>query len=53
MLFWDVNNGVCRRAWGTNDNANVAIRRAMEVEPLLKVTLPERADESMLDTLFK
>jgi hypothetical protein len=21
MLFWDVNNGIARRAWGTNDNA--------------------------------
>ena len=27
MLFWDVNNGVSRRAWGGNDNANFAIQR--------------------------
>jgi hypothetical protein len=27
MLFWDVNNGVSRRAWGGNDNATFAIQR--------------------------
>ncbi len=27
MLFWDVNNGVSRRAWGGNDNAHFAIQR--------------------------
>jgi urocanate hydratase len=47
MLFWDVNNGISRRSWARNDEAIFAIRRAMEVEPLLKVTLPNIVDESL------
>lgn len=49
MLFWDVNNGIARRAWGTNDNAEHAIRRAMELTPNLKVTLPYHADEALIE----
>eukprot|EP01083_Nonionella_stella_P263999 896090_1 len=30
MLFWDVNNGIARRAWAGNDNANFQIKRAMK-----------------------
>lgn len=46
MLFWDVNNGISRRSWARNEGAVFAIKRAMEAEPLLKVTLPnEVADE--------
>lgn len=47
MLFWDVNNGISRRSWARNDEAIFAIKRAMEVEPLLKVTLPNMVDESL------
>lgn len=36
MLAWDVNNGVARRAWSRNENANLAIRREMEQEPLVR-----------------
>jgi len=46
MLFWDVNNGISRRSWARNDEAIFAIKRAMEVQPLLKVTLPNIVDES-------
>ncbi|RJU80655.1 MAG: urocanate hydratase [Candidatus Poseidoniales archaeon] len=53
MLHWDVNNGVARRAWARNPGAEFAIRRAMEAEPLLKVTLPQHTDDSLLDDLFK
>lgn len=49
MLFWDVNNGIARRAWGTNENAEHTIRRAMEMTPNLKVTLPYHADDSILE----
>lgn len=38
MLFWDVNNGVTRRAWAGNANANLVIDIAMEAEPALKIT---------------
>ncbi|QDW20386.1 urocanate hydratase [Flavobacterium sp. KBS0721] len=47
MLFWDVNNGISRRSWARNEGAVFAIKRAMEVEPLLKVTLPNIVDENL------
>ena len=50
MLFWDVNNGISRRSWARNDEAIFAIKRAMEVEPNLKVTLPNSVDEELLNT---
>ena len=49
MLFWDVNNGISRRSWARNEGAIFAIKRAMEVEPLLKVTLPNSVEDSLLD----
>jgi urocanate hydratase len=52
MLFWDVNNGISRRNWARNDGATFAIKRAMEIEPNLKVTLPNLVDESILHQLF-
>ncbi|AWH85088.1 urocanate hydratase [Flavobacterium album] len=48
MLFWDVNNGIARRSWARNDEAIFAIKRAMESQPLLKVTLPNKVDDSLL-----
>ena len=48
MLFWDVNNGISRRSWARNEGAMFAIKRAMEVEPNLKVTLPNLVDENLL-----
>lgn len=48
MLFWDVNNGISRRSWARNEGAVFAIKRAMEVEPLLKVTLPNLVDDELL-----
>ncbi|MDA8595059.1 urocanate hydratase [Flavobacteriaceae bacterium] len=47
MLFWDVNNGISRRNWARNEGATFAIKRAMEQEPLLKVTLPSAVDDSL------
>lgn len=51
MLFWDVNNGISRRSWARNEGAVFAIKRAMEQEPNLKVTLPELVDDEVLDKL--
>ncbi|WP_172278901.1 urocanate hydratase [Chryseobacterium sp. LAM-KRS1] len=48
MLFWDVNNGISRRSWARNEGAVFAIKRAMEVEPNLKVTLPNIVDDNLL-----
>ena len=52
MLHWDVNNGIARRNWARNEGAIFAIKRAMEAEPLLKVTLPNIADDKDLEGLF-
>ncbi len=52
MLFWDVNNGIARRNWARNEGATFAIKRAMEAEPKLKVTLPNLVDDSLLQDLF-
>ena len=52
MLFWDVNNGISRRSWARNEGAIFAIKRAMEAEPRLKVTLPNIVDDSILENLF-
>ncbi|WP_298263468.1 urocanate hydratase [uncultured Lutibacter sp.] len=52
MLFWDVNNGIARRNWARNNGATFAIKRAMEVEPKLKVTLPNLVDDTLLKDLF-
>lgn len=47
MLFWDVNNGISRRSWARNDEAIFAIKRAMQNEKKLKVTLPNKVDDSL------
>src|SRR6218665_692397 len=52
MLFWDVNNGISRRAWARNEGALSAIKRAMEQEPRLKVTIPTLVDENVLENAF-
>lgn len=52
MLHWDVNNGISRRSWARNDEAIFAIKRAMDAEPNLKVTLPNKVSEETLSNLF-
>ncbi|WP_375238319.1 urocanate hydratase [Aurantibacter sp.] len=49
MLFWDVNNGIARRSWARNEEAVFAIKRAMQVEPNLKITIPNIVDDELLD----
>jgi urocanate hydratase len=50
MLAWDVSNGVCRRAWSGSLTAEATIKRAMEENPQLLVTLPNHVDDdSILD----
>lgn len=53
MLFWDVNNGISRRSWARNKEAIFAIKRAMEAEPKLKVTLPNLVEDSIVKAAFK
>ena len=49
MLLWDVNNGIARRSWARNEGAVSAIRREMERQPLLRVTLPNFADADLIE----
>lgn len=51
MLHWDVNNGIARRGWARNEGAVAAITRAMEKEPLLRVTLPNLVDDAIIGGL--
>ena len=53
MLHWDVNNGIARRSWARNEPAMFAIKRAMEVEPRLKVTMPNFADDALINDIIK
>ncbi len=48
MLFWDVNNGVARRAWARNTHAMSTIERTMADYPALQVTVPYMADEAVI-----
>ena len=51
MLFWDVNNGISRRSWARNKEANFTIKRAMKMNPDLKVTLPSVVDDDLINNL--
>ena len=51
MLHWDVNNGIARRSWARNEGAEIAINRAMTLEPKLKVTLPKHVDDALFDNI--
>jgi len=49
MLHWDVNNGIARRAWARNPNAVWSIEQEMKRTPLLKVTLPNEAEDGLIE----
>jgi urocanate hydratase len=51
MLFWDVNNGIARRNWARNEGAEFAIKRAMEREPNLKVTIASKVADKLLNNI--
>lgn len=48
MLHWDVHNGIARRSWARNEGAISAIKRAMIKDPLLKITLPNLAEDNLI-----
>jgi urocanate hydratase len=52
MLHWDVNNGIARRSWARNKEAMFAIKREMERTPNLKVTIPNIADDSLIESVI-
>ncbi len=49
MLLWDVNNGIARRSWARNRGAMFAIEKEMERTPGLKVTMPNVADDELIN----
>jgi urocanate hydratase len=53
MLHWDVNNGIARRSWARNKEAVFAIKRAMQNEPKLRVTIPNMASDELINQLFQ
>ncbi|HPE34905.1 MAG TPA: urocanate hydratase [Bacteroidales bacterium] len=53
MLYWDVNNGIARRSWARNEGAVFTARRAMNENPMLKLTLPNFVDDDIIDNLSK
>jgi urocanate hydratase len=50
MLFYDVNNGIARRAWAKNPEALIAIEREMQRESSLKVTIPSIAKDDLINS---
>lgn len=48
MLLFDVNNGIARRSWARNAEADFAIKREMARTPKLKVTLANRVDDEII-----
>ena len=51
MLFFDVNNGIARRAWARNKNAVFTATQAQNANPSLKVTIPNNVDDNLLSKL--
>lgn len=50
MLYFDVNNGIARRAWARNSGALNTI--ASEQSDILHVTIPYQTDSKLLDQLI-
>ncbi len=49
MLYFDVNNGIARRAWARNEGAMDAIEK--EMEKGLQITLPYLADDNLINKI--
>lgn len=49
MLYFDVNNGISRRAWARNEGAMNAIGK--EIDKGLRVTMPFLADDTLIDKI--
>ncbi len=53
MLLWDVTNGIARRSWARNKGAMDAIERQMASTDTMRVTMPNIADDDIIDGLFR
>lgn len=49
MLGWDVVNGISRRSWARSKSAMSTLERTMNRNPGLKVTVPNIADDKIID----
>ncbi|MGO3194824.1 MAG: urocanate hydratase [Sphingobacterium sp.] len=52
MLFYDVNNGIARRAWAGSAHAQRALTAELQRSPSFLVTHAEIADTALIDQLF-
>ena len=52
MISWDVMNGLVRRSWARNSGAISTVKDAQETNNGLEVTIPNLADENLLNRLF-
>lgn len=52
MLYFDVNNGIARRAWARNKEANQALDNAMASNSALLVTRAQLVDDDIINDLF-
>ena len=49
MLYFDVHNGLARRAWARNKNALFAVEREMKSSDSFRITLPNAVNDNLLD----
>ena len=47
MLQWDVNNGLARRSWSGHPYAQQTIKRMMQLQTGLNITVPFEVDSSL------
>jgi urocanate hydratase len=53
MLYFDVTNGIARRAWARNNNALSTIVRELDRNPGIKITLPNPVSDSIINECFR
>ena len=53
MLFFDVNNGIARRAWARNKEAMQALETELSRTPSLKVTRANLVDDEIIKHILK
>ncbi|MEO6190781.1 MAG: urocanate hydratase [Saprospiraceae bacterium] len=52
MLYWDVMNGIARRAWARNSGAIQTAEEAMSITKGLNLTLPNEVEKKLLNNLY-
>lgn len=52
MLYFDVTNGIARRAWARNPNALSTIKKEMSENDRIKITWPNEVKSPLVENLF-